>query len=93
MTHLTPQNFQTEVAQGRVLVCVYGSAQPPRELEHLCGDRLKCCRLDADAYEELLPALKILRLPAGLLWEDGRIVQRIQGALSLSDYAKILNLD
>ncbi len=93
MVNLTPQNFNTEVAQGRVLVCVHGRAQPPQELEHLCGDRLKCCRLDATAHEELLPSLKILRLPAGLLLENGRIVQRIQGAPSLSDYAKILNLD
>ncbi len=93
MTNLTPQNYHTEVAQGRVLVCVHGGAQPLEGLEHLCGDRLKCCRLDADAHEELLPALKILRLPAGLLLENGRIVQRIQGTPSLSDYAKILNLD
>ena len=93
MTNLTPQNFDAEVGQGRVLVCVHGAVQPPQELEQICGDRLKCCRLDAQTHEELLPALKILRLPTGLLLENGTIVQRIQGAPSLSDYAKILNLD
>ena len=93
MTNLTPQNFKTEVGQGRVLVCVQGAEQPPEGLERLCGDRLKCCHLDAHAHEELLPALKILRLPTGLLMENGTIVQRIQGAPTLSDYAKILNLN
>jgi hypothetical protein len=93
MTNLTPQNFHAEVARGRVLVCVHGGVQPPQDLEGLCGSRLKCCHLDAEAHEELLPPLKILRLPAGLLLENGRIIQRIQGAPSLSDYAKILNLD
>ena len=93
MIHLTPQNFNTEVAQGRVLVCVQGAEQPLEGLERLCGTRLKCCHLDARAHEELLPSLKILRLPTGLVLENGTIVQRIQGAPSLSDYAKILNLD
>ena len=93
MTHLTPQNFNIEVAQGKVLVCVHRGTQPPEGLEHLCGGHFKCCGLDAEAHEELLPALKILRLPTGLVLENGRIVQRIQGPRSLSEYAKILNLD
>lgn len=93
MVNLTPQNFKTEVGRGRVLVCVQRAEQPPQELEHLCGNRFKCCHLDGEAHEELLPALKILRLPTGLLLENGKIIQRIQGTPSLADYAKILNLD
>ncbi len=96
MTNLTLQNYPWEIEQAAlpVLICVHAPGRPPCEdLEQLCANRLKCCRLDAAEQEELTQKFRILRLPSALLLQNGQIVQRIHGERSVHDLANILNLN
>ena len=96
MTELTPRNYGTEVELSKdpVLICVHDTgAQPPKALEQRCGQRMKCCALDAGRYEEMAKSLRILGLPTTIVLEQGKIVHRIRGERTADDLAKILDLD
>jgi thioredoxin 1 len=80
----TKENFRDAVAQGTVLVDVWGPQCRPciallPHVERLAADRsdIKVVKLDSSQARRLCMELRVMGLPAFLLFQDGREVARI----------------
>ena len=84
----TKETFRDEVAEGTSLVDVWGTdCQPCMALmpfiERLAGERegeLKVVKLEAPKARRLCIELRVMGLPAFLLFKDGEEIGRINGA-------------
>ena len=83
----TRENFRDLVAEGQVLVDVWGPDCQPclrmmpyvERLAEESGGSLKVVKLQADKARRLCMELKVMGLPAFLLFRDGEEVARING--------------
>jgi thioredoxin-like negative regulator of GroEL len=82
----TKDNFREIVAQGRVLVDVWGPQCAPcialmPDVEALARSRpeVTFVKLDSSQARRLCMELRVMGLPAFLLFQDGREVARIAG--------------
>lgn len=88
LTEATRDNFRELVADGTTLVDVWGTdCQPCMRLmpfiERLAGERaddLKVVKLEAPKARRLCIEMRVMGLPAFLLFKDGAEVGRINGA-------------
>ena len=86
LTEATKENFRVIVAQGRVVVDVWGPQCAPcialiPEVEALARSRpdVTFVKLDSSQARRLCIELRVMGLPAFLLFQDGREVARIAG--------------
>ena len=88
ITEATRETFRDEVAQGTTLVDVWGTDCQPcmalmpfveRLAEERAGD-LKVVKLEAPKARRLCIEMRVMGLPAFLLFKDGEEVGRINGA-------------
>jgi thioredoxin 1 len=99
ITEATKDTFQDLVAQGTVLVDVWGPHCAPclammPEVERLAELRtnLKVIKLDSSKARRLCIEMRVMGLPAFLLFQDGREVGRIGGMdLTIDQVAKWLD--
>ena len=83
----TKENFRDLVAEGQVLVDVWGPECQPclRMMPHVekmaeeSGGSLRVVKLEAPKARRLCMELKVMGLPAFLLFRDGEEVARING--------------
>ena len=83
----TRDNFRDLVAEGQVLVDVWGSDCQPclammphvEKLAEESGGSLRVVKLEAPKARRLCMELKVMGLPAFLLFRDGDEVARING--------------
>lgn len=83
----TKETFRDLVSDGLVLVDVWGSDCRPclalmPEVERLAGERpeLDVVKLEAPTARRLCMELRVMGLPAFLLFRDGEEVSRLNGA-------------
>lgn len=83
----TKEDFDTLVSQGTVLVDVWGQECQPclalmPAVERLAAERddLDVVKLEAVKARRLCMSLKVMGLPAYLLYQDGEEVSRLSGA-------------
>ena len=86
MLEATKENFQELVAQGTVVVDVWGPHCQPciammPHVERLAEERsdLKFVKLDSSKTRRLCIEMRIMGLPAFLLFQDGKELGRIGG--------------
>jgi thioredoxin-like negative regulator of GroEL len=86
LTEATKENFREIVAQGRVVVDVWGPQCAPcialmPDVEALAETHpdVKFVKLDSSQARRLCMELRVMGLPAFLLFEDGREMGRISG--------------
>lgn len=100
MTEITKDNFSQEVVEsgGRVLVDVWGPSCQPclalmPEVEKLArelGDQVKVVKLNSAQNRRLCIDLRVMGLPAFILFKDGQEVSRISGKdVSIEDVKKL----
>lgn len=83
----TKETFRDLVAEGQVLVDVWGPDCQPclRMMPHVekmaedSGGKLKVVKLEAPKARRLCMELKVMGLPAFLLYRNGEVVARING--------------
>jgi thioredoxin-like negative regulator of GroEL len=82
----TKENFRDLVAEGFVLLDVWGPACQPcfalmPHVERLAGERddLRVVKLEAPRARRLCLELKVMGLPAFLLFRDGEEIGRLSG--------------
>ncbi|HET7488497.1 MAG TPA: thioredoxin family protein [Acidimicrobiales bacterium] len=88
LTEATRENFRDLVAEGTTLVDVWGpDCQPCLAMmpfiEKLAGDRadqFKTVKLEAPKARRLCMELRLMGLPAFVLFRDGEEIGRINGA-------------
>ena len=87
VSEATKENFRDLVAEGQVLVDVWGPDCQPclRLMPHVekmaedSGGTLRVVKLEAPKARRLCMELKVMGLPAILLFRDGEEVARING--------------
>jgi thioredoxin-like negative regulator of GroEL len=86
LAEITKENFRETVAHGRVLVDVWGPQCAPcialtPAVEALAQQRpdVTFVKLDSSQARRLCIELRVMGLPAFLLFQDGREVARIAG--------------
>lgn len=86
LAEATKENFREMIAQGRVLVDVWGPQCAPcialmPEVEALAKRRpdVTFVKLDSSQARRLCIELRVMGLPAFLFFQDGREVARIAG--------------
>lgn len=84
LAEATKENFRELVSDGAVLVDVWGPQCGPclalmPDVERLAGSRpdLKVIKLDSSKARRLCIELRVMGLPAFLLFQDGREVARL----------------
>jgi thioredoxin-like negative regulator of GroEL len=84
LAEATKDNFRDLVSEGAVLVDVWGPQCGPclalmPDVERLAGSRtdLKVVKLDSSKARRLCIELRVMGLPAFLLFQDGREVARL----------------
>lgn len=95
MIRLSAMNFAQEVENAEVPVLIEFARESslPYEVQDKYRGKYKFCSVDVDLHSDFARRFNLLRLPAGILMENGKIVQRISGARSCEDWVKILNTD
>ncbi len=88
MVEATKESFHDLVSEGVTLVDVWGPACVPckalmPEVERIEAERdLKVVKLEAPKNRRLCMELKVMGLPAFLLYRDGEEVSRLDGEIS-----------
>jgi thioredoxin 1 len=99
---LTNENFHKEVLSSKLPVLVEFSTEwcgtshiiAPiiKEMAAKYKDDIKFCKIDIDEYEELAKQYGVRRIPTILLFDNGKVVNFIVGAVSREIIAKKLTL-
>lgn len=85
MVELTKENFEEEVASGKVFVDFYGDGCAPCEalkpFVHSCaekyGDKLKFTALNTTKARRLAISQKVLGLPVMAIYENGEKIEEL----------------
>jgi thioredoxin 1 len=88
MDEATKENFRDLVAEGVTLVDVWGTSCAPcmalmPDVERLADERaadMKVVKLEAPKARRLCMELKVMGLPAFLLFREGEEISRLDGA-------------
>lgn len=99
---LTSENFQKEVLNSKQPVLVEFSTEwcgtshiiAPiiKEMAVTFNDDIKFCKIDIDEYEELSKQYGVRKIPTILLFNNGKVVDFIVGAVSREVLVKKLTL-
>lgn len=99
---LTSENFQKEVLNSKQSVLVEFSTEwcgtshiiAPiiKEMAVKFKDDIKFCKIDIDEYEELSKQYGVRKIPTILLFNNGKVVNFIAGAVSREVLVKNLSL-
>lgn len=99
---LTSENFQKEVLNSKQPVLVEFSTEwcgtshiiAPiiKEMAVKFKDNIKFCKIDIDEYEELSKQYGVRKIPTILLFNNGKVVDFIVGAVSREVLVKNLTL-
>ncbi|MBR2967794.1 MAG: thioredoxin [Clostridia bacterium] len=90
MKHLTINDFDTEIASGKVLVDFWAQWCGPckmlapilDELEAECAD-VKICKVNVDESPELAKRFGVMSIPTLILFKDGKAVDKSVGLVDL----------
>jgi thioredoxin 1 len=89
LTEITDSNFQAETSNGLVLVDFWAEWCGPcrmvgpvlEEISKEYGSKVTIKKLNVDENQETAQALGIQSIPTMLLYKDGKIVDKLVGAL------------
>ena len=97
---LTAEGWKKDVleARGPVLVDLWAGWCPPcrkmgpviDELAHRFGDRATVGKLDVDRHPAIAERYGVRSIPTFLLFRDGQVVERREGALPLEELQALL---
>ena len=87
ITEITPDNFETQIANGIVLVDFWAPwCGPCRMLSPLVDeiaeelkDSIKVCKCNVDNCREIAESFNIMSIPTLLLFENGKLIDKKSG--------------
>ena len=90
MIHLTLDNFDSEISQGKVLVAFWASWCGPcrmlapilEQLEETEKD-VKICKVNVDENQELAKRFGVLSIPTLILFKNGKMTDKSVGLIDL----------
>jgi len=98
MENLTQETFDNYISEGKVLIDIWADWCAPCKsmipvLEQLDADQvdLKVGKVDAGEELKLAQSLGVRNIPAFILYQDGKIVDRKTGACDLDSLKDFVN--
>ncbi|MCL2675449.1 MAG: thioredoxin [Firmicutes bacterium] len=94
---LNENNFNTETAEGRVLVdfwavwCGPCRAQAPI-LDKLDHTKVKVCKVNVDDYPALAQRFGVVSIPTLVVFENGKLVKKAAGLHSLEQLNALIGI-
>ena len=97
--HLSDENFDSEVAQGVVLVDFYADWCGPcrmiapivEELAQEMAGKVTIAKIDTDQAVNVAAKYEVTSIPTLILFKDGQVAKRVVGLKDLDGLRKIVN--
>jgi thioredoxin 1 len=97
--HINQEDFENEIAQGYTFVDVWAPWCGPCLMlgpivDELAGEwegQVKVVKLNADESAEITDKFGIQNIPTMLLFKDGKLIDRLIGALPKASIAQFVN--
>lgn len=99
ITHLTSENFDSAVANGKVVVDFWATWCGPCRMQAPILDQfaeahqdVSVCKVDVDAEPQLAARYGVMSIPTLLYFQDGQLINKTVGVQSLAQVAAAMGV-